>query len=136
MKNSIKLLTATASLTLVQIAALVIPFSSANAGNQTYTYTACYFQKGHDISSRTWKWGLKSNNGWYTMNGEWVKTTHTKVTTFEAAPNRNQIMQSCANSRRYYGLNGYRTISVYAADKSAGSNYQIYTNNGTQLVSK
>lgn len=123
------------SLSLLALA-WVGSISNAHAGNPTYTHTACYFQKGNDLSTRTWYWGLKGNNAWYTMNGEWVRTPQTKLMTFEAQTTRNDILSSCANSRRYYDLGGYQVVGVYAADKSTGSNYPIYINNGSQLVSK
>ncbi|NCJ06249.1 hypothetical protein GS597_06905 [Synechococcales cyanobacterium C] len=136
MKFSPKSIVSTASLALVQIVSIMIPFSAALAGNLTYTYTACYFQKGNDLSSITWRWGLQQNNSWYQMNGRWIMTPRTGVMTFESQMSQQNIMDSCANSQRYYQLTGYRIVGAYAADDKASKNYQIYTSNGTQLVSK
>jgi len=136
MKLSLKTVILAASSALIQVASVAIPLPAAFAGNRTYTYTACYFQKGNDLSSVKWQCGLQANNSWYQMNGRWIDTPHTKVRTFESEMDRQSVVTSCANSQRYYKLAGYRVIGIYAADQGVGRNYQIYTNNGTQLVSK
>jgi hypothetical protein len=94
-----KLLVKLVFLSLIVILYLSVPFSIANAApisapisGDTYTYTTCYFQKG---GNKTWQWGLKGDNGWYKLNGKWVKTDDTKITRFETSTNRNDIVGSC-----------------------------------------
>ena len=136
MRLSLKTIILALSSGLVQVAAIAVPLPAAFAGNRTYTYTACYFQRGNDLSSVKWQWGLQANNSWYQMNGRWVDTPHTRVKIFESEASQQAIRTSCANSQRYYQLAGYRVIGIYAADRNVGRNYQIHTDNGTQLVSK
>ena len=79
MRLSLKTIILALSSGLVQVAAIAVPLPAAFAGNRTYTYTACYFQKGNDLSSIKWQWGLQANNSWYQMNGRWVDTPRTRV---------------------------------------------------------
>ena len=126
-----KLLVKLVFLSLIVILYLSIPFSIASAApippsdRDTYTYTACYFEKGDD---KTWQWGLNGNNGWYELGGRWVKTNETRIERFETSTNRNDIVGSCINSQKYYAKSDYRISGIYAADKSAGYNYPIYAN--------
>lgn len=91
---------------------------------------ACYFQKGNDI---TWHWGLNSDKSWYSMPGEWKKTTYTKLEKFFATVGQNDITNACSNSQTYYGLVGYSLMAAFAAQKSAGYNYPIIVNGNTEL---
>jgi hypothetical protein len=127
-----KLLVKLVFISLIVILYLSVPFSIANAApvpvdptRDTYTYAACYFQKG---DNKTWQWGLKGDDGWYKLNGKWVVTADTKITRFETSTNRNDIVGSCLNSQRYYNKGDYSIVGIYAADSSAGYNYPIYAN--------
>lgn len=95
--------------------------SSAKAG--TTTSVVCYFQK--DFEGPTWQWGLKDDNGWYTLGGDWKVEG---VTRFETSTGRDEIVRSCDKSKEYYGHNDKRLIGIYAANSSLGKNYAIYSN--------
>jgi len=108
----------------VVLLSLSVPFSVASSAKaEDTTYVACYFQ---DAGGTTWQWGLVgNNNSWYNLRGRWGREG---VTKFETSTPRDEMIESCRQSQRYYNHGGKNLINVYAADKSAGSNYAIYVN--------
>ncbi len=126
MKFSWKALISTTAVALIQFLPLIGNVSSAQAAKKTYTYTACYFQKGDKVSTETWQWGLEPDDSWYTMSGNWAKRRHIGTTYFNTSD--RGAVASCQRSQAYYQLSGYRLVGVYARDKTAGSNYEIRVN--------
>lgn len=94
------------------------------------TSLACYFQKGSAI---TWYWGLNSDKSWYSMPGDWQKTTYTKLEKFFTTASQSDIAAACTNSQTYYGLVGYSLMAAFAAQKNAGYNYPIIVGGNTEL---
>lgn len=98
---------------------------NASSGSST-SNTACYFI---DKGSVQWKWGLKSNNGWYEFSGDWITTTYTKIEKFKTTVGYDEIYKSCENSKKYYGVTG-DLFAIFAATSGAGSNYPIVVGGG------
>ena len=89
--------------------------------------TACYFT---DNGSITWKWGLNSDNSWYSFAGQWLQTPYTKVEKFSTtSTSYDAIYQSCVNSQKYYGVGG-QLFASFAATSGVGSNYPILVGGG------
>jgi hypothetical protein len=108
----------------VTILSLSIPFSVASSAKaQENTSVVCYFQK--DFEGPTWQWGLENGDGWYKLSGNW-KTQGTYR--FETSISRNDIIESCRRSQRYYKHGDKKLIDVVAANSSVGRNYAIYAN--------
>ncbi|MBK1987656.1 hypothetical protein A0J48_008925 [Sphaerospermopsis aphanizomenoides BCCUSP55] len=106
----------------IAILSLIVPFSLANVAlAQTTTYVTCYFSNGNQ---RTWQWGLNPASNWYVLNGRWDRS-HGGITRFVTNTSKHEIIESCRKSQQYYNLNGYRIEGIYAANSSAGSNYEI-----------
>lgn len=94
------------------------------------TALVCYFQKGSDV---TWKWGLTSDSGWFSLPGEWQTTQYTKLQKFFSTASQSAVTTACSNSATYYGLVGYTVMAAFAADMSAGYNYPIVVGGNTEL---
>ncbi len=100
---------------------------AATATDSDSSNTACYFNNNGSIS---WQWGLKSDNGWYSFTGQWVTTPYTKVQKFSTTTTTyDSIYQSCANSQKYYKVDG-QLFAIFAATSGAGSNYPILVGGG------
>ncbi|AFZ47391.1 hypothetical protein Cyast_1427 [Cyanobacterium stanieri PCC 7202] len=107
LKASISIL----SVSLIQSIPFVFFTSTAKA--QSTTHVVCYFQKPNQPNTRTWKWGLTSNNNWYTINGNWrnVGGSNSFITRLTS----KQIQDSCENSKTYYNFQDYDVVDIYAA---------------------
>jgi hypothetical protein len=99
---------------LLSLSVPLLVASSAKA--ETYTSVVCYFE-----GDNQWQWGLVgNNNSWYQLHGDW------KNNRFETSASRNEIIESCSVSQRYYGMG--KLVNIYAADTATGSNFDIYSN--------
>lgn len=99
---------------------------STGAGASS-SYTTCYFRDSK--GSISWEWGLKSDNGWYSMSGNWITTSLTKIQKFETTDSYESIYASCENSKKYYKVSG-DLFAIFAATSGAGSNYPILVGGG------
>jgi len=98
-----------------------------NMAESDSSNTACYF---NDDGSISWKWGLKSDNGWYSFTGQWVTTPYTKLTKFSTTTTTYEsIYNSCVNSKKYYDVDG-ELFAIFAATSGIGKNYSILLGGG------
>ena len=97
------------------------------ASSPDSTYTACYFRDSNGKVS--WQWGLKSDNQWYSLSGQWIKTEFTKLEKFETTESYASIYDSCENSKNYYKVSA-DLFAIFAANKGAGYNYPIVVGGG------
>jgi len=110
----------------VALLSLSVPFSVASSAKAaTTTYVTCYFRDADGKS--TWQYGLVgNNNSWYNLHGVWG------VNKFETSTPRDEIIESCRQSQRYYEHGDKTLIDMFAADSSVGNNYAIFSDG--QLV--
>lgn len=102
----------------VALLSLSVPLLIASSAKaETYTSVVCYFE-----GNNQWQWGLVgNNNSWYRLHGDWKDNNR-----FETSVSRNDIIESCLVSQRYYNMG--KLVNIYAADTAAGSNFDIYSN--------
>jgi len=109
---------------LLSIAAL----SSSMAAQADTSNVACYFD---DRATITWRWGLKENNSWYEVSGDWKKTEYTKATKFFSKTKPAAVKAACVKAKKYYKENG-QLLAIFAATSSVGHNYPMVLN-GTEV---
>ncbi|HEY6140767.1 MAG TPA: hypothetical protein VI670_23685 [Thermoanaerobaculia bacterium] len=125
MKGNIRLF----PILVLALVALAPPAFSADPNpGPNASSVACYFGT---LGSHTWKWGLQSNNGWYSMTGHWSTTQLTKTQKFFTAVPQSEIVAACENARRYYKVQE-PLFAAFAATSSVGSNHPIISQ-GVQL---
>jgi len=107
----------------VALLSLSVPFSVVSSAEaSTDTSVVCYFKLSN--GGTTWQWGLRESNDWYQLGGRWINDNGNYR--FETSTSRDEIIESCRRSQRYY--NRGELTTVHAANSSLGSNYPIIAN--------
>lgn len=117
------------ALIVVSLVAFSAPaFAADPQSGPNSSSVACYFGT---LGSHTWKWGLQSDDNWYSMDGHWSTTELTKTQKFFTNVSQSDIVAACANAKRYYKIE-QPFFAAFAATSSVGNNYAIVSQ-GTQL---
>ena len=96
--------------------------AAAAAAAAATSNVACYFRK--DDGTVSWQWGLTGSNAYFSFQGQWRKTDHTKIQKFFSTAEYSDICDACKYAQAYYKETG-NLFAIFAATSGAGYNYPV-----------
>ena len=96
----------------------------APAAPATSSNVVCYF----GLNGQIWKWGLKPNDDYFWMDGEWITTTITKTEKFKTDVSQDSIVAACKKAKEYYNITE-DFYALCAGVSGIGKSYALVSNN-------
>jgi hypothetical protein len=96
----------------------------APAARTTSSNVVCYF----GLDGQIWAWGLKPNNDYFWMDGEWITTKITKTEKFKTDVSQDSIVAACNQAKEYYKITE-DLFATCAGVSGIGKSYALVSNN-------